>query len=209
VLTHQRRHRIFVLAALVLAACTPTSGSVDSDSQSESSQEVIVTRDADSGPLSCRPAAVGQVTVELLDAISTGSTDPSTLFASSFQWYSMTEGNPRKGGRHFVAYDLAKLERYFEGRHEQNEAMKLLELSVQYDPGRDLGHLILLIERTADDVKDVFGATAMGKGAVACGEGRVEVLSMAMSKSTATLMRPLCPESEEPLAGAAAVCSLN
>lgn len=202
---HVRRLSAYTLIALVVSSCSTAEPPAPNGSDVEEPQEVLVTGDSGDAPASCRPSAVGELMVRFLHAVNTASADPSAFFASSFQWYSMTEGNPRKNGRHFVAFDLPKLSKYFEDRSAQNESMKLLELSVQYEPGRDLGHIQYVIERRADDIQNV-GPVATGKGAVACAEGKIELLSMAMAKDIGAGVGPLCPESEEPPPDAARVC---
>lgn len=118
----------------------------------------------------------------------------------------MTEGDPRRGGRHFVAYDLTKLSRYFDQRAAQDESMKLLELSVQFEPARNVGHIQYVIERRADDTSD-YGTIATGKGAIACAEGKIELLSMGMAKGVAADIGSLCPEPEQPEGNAPVVCA--
>ena len=132
-------------------------------------------------------------------------TDPTVSFSSSFQWYSVTEGNPRAGGRHFVAYDLDKLSRYFDERAAQNESMKLLELSVKYERARGIGHIQYVIERHADDTS-AFGTVAHGKGAISCDEGKIELMSVGMNR-VAKAQLGLCPEPEQRDDGTAVVCA--
>lgn len=195
----------YAVIALVASACSPANPTSDDDGDAIETQRVVVTRDSDSAPASCRPSAVGDLVVGFLQTVNAG-TDPTASFASSFQWYSMTEGDPRRDGRHFVAYDLTKLSKYFDKRVAQNESMKLLELSVQYDRARDLGHIQYVIERRADDTSD-FGTIATGKGAIACAEGKIELLSMGMAKDIMVGIGPLCPEPQQPEPNAAVVCA--
>jgi hypothetical protein len=96
--------------------------------------------------------------------------------APSGGWYSVTEGR----ARHFVAYDRAKLSRYFARRHEHGERMRLLELAVGFANG--LGQIEFRVDRRADDLRrlGVVGTTAHGKGAVKCSSRQVVVWSMGM-----------------------------
>ena len=134
--------------------------------------------------------------------------DPTGSFASSFQWYSMTEGNPKDDGRHFVTFERDELAEYFEGRAAHDETMKLVSLSLDYEAERDISHITYIIERTADDTAE-FGTMVTGKGAIACGEGKIELLSMGMAKDIMEGVGRYCPEPEAPDANVAAVCARN
>jgi hypothetical protein len=59
--------------------------------------------------------------------------------------------------------------------------MRLIEMEVSYEPGRDLGNLSLLVERTADDMPPDELLFA-GKGAIRCASGRFAVLAMGQSE---------------------------
>ena len=193
------------LALLVLAACTAASPAPDSDGDEMETQAFEVTRVSQDGPTTCRPEAVGGLMVDFLQKVNAGS-DPTGSFASSFQWYSMTEGDPRADGRHFVTYERDELAAYFERRASHDESMKLIELSLDYEKDRNISHIQYVIERTADDTAR-FGSMVTGKGAIDCEEGKIELLSMGMAKDIMNGFGPLCPRSEEPDEDVAVVCA--
>lgn len=195
---------VSAVALLVLAGCTATSPAPDADGDEMETQAFEVTRDSDSGPRACQPQAVGELMVGFLQKVNAGS-DPTSSFASSFQWYSMTEGDPRNGGRHFVTYKRDELSDYFKARARHDESMRLIELSLNYEDERNISHIQYVIERTADDTAR-FGTMVSGKGAVACGEGKIELLSMGMAKDIMDGMGPLCPKPEERELDAAVIC---
>jgi hypothetical protein len=129
--------------------------------------------------------------VSFLHDVNTG-TDPTSRFASSFQWYTMTEGNPRDGGRHFETFERTELNDYFDRRGTHDESMKLIELSLIYEKDRNISHIQYVIQRSADDTAP-FGTMVTGKGAIACGEGKIELLSMGMAKDIMDGIGPICP----------------
>lgn len=142
--------------------------------------------------------------VSFLHDVNRG-TDPSSWFASSFKWYSMTEGDPDDGGRHFVTFKRTELDDYFERRTNHDESMKLIELSLIYEKQRNVSHIQYVIERTADDTAQ-YGTMVTGKGAIACDEGKIKLLSMGMAKDIMVGIGALCPKPEERDVDAAVIC---
>lgn len=193
------------VALLALLGCSPASPAPDVDGDEIETQAFEVTRDSERGPAACKPQAVGELMVGFLQKVNAG-TDPTNLFASSFQWYSMTEGNPDDGGRHFVTHERDQLDDYFERRANHDESMKLIELSLDYEAERDISHISYVIARTADDTAK-FGPMVTGKGAIACGEGKIELLSMGMAKDIMDGIGPYCPKPEEQDDDVAVVCA--
>lgn len=201
------------MAALALTgvACSDATPAREGAAAEPERQSIVVTRDSDAGPEKCHPEAVGELMVSFLHDVNSGK-DPTRWFASNFEWYSMTEGNPRDDGRHFVTYQRDELADYFRRRAAHAESMKLLGMSVKYDEGRNISHLVYWIERTADDT-DEFGRIATGKGAVVCGEGKILLLSMGMAKDITEDKRPgdrltmPCAEPGHKTTDAALVCS--
>ena len=207
-----KRVRIWV-TFLVIAGCSTDTSLGQRALDPPEKQRIAVTGDSDSAPRICEPEAVGELMVSFLHDVNRGE-DPTQWFASGFEWYSMTEGNPRGDGRHFVTYQREELEEYFRRRAAHSESMKLLGMTVQYDEGRNISHLTYWIERTADDTTD-FGNIATGKGAVDCEEGKILLLSMGMAKDITqgrrpgeTLVMP-CAESGQNVTDVALVCSLD
>jgi hypothetical protein len=99
------------------------------------------------------------------------------------QWYSVTEGGTNTGGRHFVAYDLTRLLKYFAERKQQNEYMRLLNLSIGSSWAKESVDITYDAIRHADDIK--LGANnpngiAYGKGNINCEKQRIRVWSMGM-----------------------------
>jgi hypothetical protein len=95
-------------------------------------------------------------------------------------WYSVTEGNPKEGGRHFVTSERRELVRYFAVRHRQHERLWLREVTVGYDNG--LGQIEYTLTRRAADLRRLGVATsrAEGKGAIDCERRKIVVWSMGM-----------------------------
>jgi hypothetical protein len=145
---------------------------------------VVVTRDDPEMPSGCRPRRVVARITAFLEAFNRGDGSAARFAAPELAphggWYSVTEGDPRRGGRHFVAERQNELERYFIERHRTGERMRLLEVAVGFANG--LGHIEFRVDRRADDLRRLGIRTniAYGKGALRCEDGKIIVWSMAM-----------------------------
>lgn len=161
------------------------------------SQEIRVTRDTSRGPDYCHPENVGSLVANFFAAVNGGEADRVTdSFTSELGWYSVTEGNPRNGGRHFVAYEPSKLRTYFEDRVSHNERMYLIEIDVAYERAGNLGHVAYSLLRSGDDLTE-YAAEAGGKGAIDCKSGRIEVWSMGQGPKPQPI-GDLCPGEPDP-----------
>lgn len=193
-----------LLAALACTAPTDTSsnrrandGSTPSVIPATTSQDIRVTREGHRGPQACRPQRVGATVAGFFGAVNRGDSDRAlAFFTRDFRWYSVTEGDPQNGGRHFVAGDLNALDDYFHERVNANERMFLLEIDVGYERARDVVHVAYNLLRTADDLTE-YAAQAGGKGAIDCDSGRIAVWSMAQGPKP-LLVGELCPGKADP-----------
>lgn len=161
-------------------------------------QQVLVTRDGQRGPATCRPQEVGELVVEFFAAINDGAIDTASFFAPDMEWYSITEWSRDSGKRHFVSYgyEPERLGSYFQRRIRQHEQLHLLEIDVAYERARNLGHVAYAIERTADDLPS-SEPIVIGKGAIDCDTGTIAVWSM--SHDTRFQRAPaMCPGEAEP-----------
>lgn len=186
------------MAALLLAGCeTAPAQSPARDTAPVQSQRVEVTRDEGGAPEKCSPQSVGDLVVRFFDAVNREDVAAiSGFFTEDFEWFSITEGNPRNGGRHFAGYDHADLNRYFARRVQQDERMYLLEIDVQYESARDLGHVAYNLHRTADDISG-YGPDAGGKGAIDCSTGLIHVWSFGQAEGS-MFVGELCPGEATP-----------
>jgi hypothetical protein len=202
---------VVVAAAVVLAACTsdepisspsvagqPRSAQTSTPTESGSvTQEVRVSRDTRRGPEACHPENVGSLVVDFFGAVNRGEAHRVTdFFTRELGWYSVTEGNPRNGGRHFVAYKPSRLQTYFVGRVSHDERMYLIEIDVAYERAGDLAHVAYGLLRSADDLTK-YAAEAAGKGAIDCESGRITVWSMAQGPESQPI-GGLCPGKPDP-----------
>ncbi len=154
----------------------------------EALKDVVITGQSDGAPPNCSPRDVARFIVRFIEAFNRGDQDRlARLFfrgaatgQSPSHWYSMTEGDPRAGGRHFVAYDLDVLLKYFAERRQQHEVMQLLKLQVNgWESTRGIVHFgPVVVSRRADDLGD-REFTAEGKGAFHCREQAIIVWSLA------------------------------
>lgn len=191
---------------LILGACTSGAGTVASRPDPEVSdtaeigtatQQIRVTRDTDQGPEVCHPQQVGETVIKHFEAINEGDTDTAMNYVAPERgWYSVTEGNPRDGGRHFVARDSDKLRKYLNRRTAVNERIYLLEIDVAYERARDVAHVAYNLLRTADDLTD-YAEEAGGKGAIDCDSGRIAVWSMGQGPKP-QLVGHVCPGTADP-----------
>ena len=166
---------ILSLTALVLSGCG-----------SQAQREVIVTRDDSTLPSGCGPREVAQLIMRFFDAFNNGDQEQLDRFfgfESGFQWYSVTEGDPSKGGRHFVAYNPEDLLAYFAERHQQHERLRLITVDVagpSWHGGVDIAYFLT---RRADDLEPGLEGSERivhGKGAINCEKQQIFVWSMGM-----------------------------
>jgi hypothetical protein len=179
-----------LLACAALGGCTADAEEPREEAPAAVPRgDVVVTRDDSSLPGACRPGRLAARIGDFLEAISRGDPAAARYVAPSGGWYSVTEGR----ARHFVAYDRAKLARYFSRRHEHGERMRLREVAVGFANG--LGHIELQVERRADDLRalGVVGSLAHGKGAVNCSTRQVVVWSMGMPTRRHPPPAGVCP----------------
>ena len=155
-----------------------------------------MTRDSGAGPAACAAADVGELFSSFLAGYSEGDATAVDAFSDDMEWFSLSEWAREIGKRHFVTYDRPRLGRYIERRARQNDRMTLVEVQVQFDAGRNLGHLVYVIERTADDL-DEDRPVVMGKGAVECDSGKLLLLSMSHDARFQEAS-PLCPGQARP-----------
>jgi hypothetical protein len=170
--------------AALLVVCFAL-GACDSDwPPRRRADHVVVTRDSPELPSGCRPRPVAARIEAFLGAFNRGDGSAARFAAPELAphggWYSVTEGHPRRGGRHFMAERQSELVRYFIGRHRHGERMRLLEVTVGFANG--LGHIEFRVERRADDLRGLGIRTnvAYGKGALRCADGKIIAWSMGM-----------------------------
>lgn len=167
----------------------------------------MVTRDDRAFPAECRPLRAGENVAGLIRAFNSGSSATTDFVARepSFVWWAVLEG-PRKEGRNFVTYDRNRLDSYFTERHQKGEQLRLVQMDLQYDPGRDIAHLGLLLERRADDLNggNVESSFAAGKGAIDCATGLIIVWVLTHGDSSGV---GDCPPPSETQASLAVVCA--
>lgn len=201
-----RKALAVVTVALLGAGCqgaaTGTSGEPSSTGAVTSSEtpseqaRVVVTRDERSFPPPCRALYAARMTMDFFEAIKNGDTDRIAGFFSEdqFQWYSVTEGNPRESGRHRAIRDRGDLAAYFEERFAAGELMELMSLRITFDPKRDLGHMNFVVHRSADDLAElgIRGDVATGKAGIDCADGKIIAWSMGMATGAGRGGKSLC-----------------
>jgi hypothetical protein len=165
----------------------------------------VIVEDDDSIPAPCRPEAVAVSLWKLFDAVNRSDlsgVDTVVGDESEFQWYSVSEGNPSKGGSYFTARNLEDMKTYLAERSDENEKLDLLALQVRYDSKRHEVSLQLEVRRTADDLDErgFTDAIAHGKGAVECDGGKLVLMSLGLDKDPAYTQAKLCSSpSDAPL----------
>ena len=150
-------------------------------------EPVLVTHDDTALSAGCRPSDAAGLIQRFLGAVnnrdSTGIDETWSLPASSSgeQWYSITEGDPGSGGRHFVARTRSELLAYFDERFDAGENMRLVMADV--GPSRSGRAAIgFVLSRHADDVDPSLGGPnrlAQGKADMDCQRQVLFVWSMA------------------------------
>lgn len=161
-------------------------------------QQIRVTRDTNRGPEVCHPEQVGETVINHFEAINKGDSDEAMKYlAPQVGWYSVTEGNPSDGGRHFVARDSDELRQYLNRRATVNERIYLLEIDVAYERARSVGHVSFTLRRTADDLGS-YSNFAQGKGAIDCEDGKIRVWSISQAHDILRGFPRICPGKPDP-----------
>lgn len=106
--------------------------------------------------------------VQAAGGVSNGRSD-------QFQWYSVTEGDPRAGGHNVTLRSRADLLAYFVQRHEQHERLEIRSLQVNGTSGRNSVDFQYTLTRVADDLPE---RPVDGKGAINCDNQTIFVWSM-------------------------------
>ncbi len=132
----------------------------------------------DLGPTAtCGAAQVRQVVVAFIAAFNSGSkTKLDALWARvGFRWYNVMRSTKEQ----YVAYDRAKMLRYFAVRHTKSEKLALKSFRFNGVSG-DYGHFQYVVTRQASDVAKGAREAYVGKGAAVCIEPgpRLAVWSM-------------------------------
>lgn len=211
-----RPQRSAVIAALVVfGACTSAAPELAHPARTPTNtpppdigaitQQVRVTRNASRGPRNCLPENVGRQVSNFFAALNRGDLDEvMASFTDNLGWYSVTEGNRRNDGRHFVAHEPEELRAYFEDRVQHNERLHLLEIDVDFERSRNIGHVAYNILRSADDLRG-YATEAGGKGAIDCETGRIAIWSMGQRREPFNVGN-LCPGKPKP-PGVAIACA--
>jgi hypothetical protein len=188
---------VAVLAAAI-GACGPggEERSNRSSRRPATPAPLIVSDDDLRLPRGCRPGDVGQLIQTFFGAINRGDPGAADLvdfgLAPGRGWFSVTDGDPARGGRHFVARTRPSLRRYLAARHLMHEVLRLREVTVSHSNG--LGQIEYVVGRRADDLRSlgIRGSAVIGKGAISCARRRLVVWSMAMPAGEGLHPERLC-----------------
>lgn len=158
------------------------------------------------GATNCDSDAVEQRIRQFIDAFNRGDqTALARFFGPDFQWYSVTEGDPTVGGRHFLAYNPQGglvvsgpppgervtvghqeiLLPYFAARHAHGERLQIRHLAIDVRSDRHPADFTYELTREADDLPPGLGGPeriVKGKGAIRCPDGTSVVWSMGMAQ---------------------------
>jgi hypothetical protein len=161
---------------------------------------VVVTRDNARYPPRCRPRAAAMSIQRFLTLQSVSYVD----FEHPPEGGGFYADSVRPGAG-VTATNAGQLARWFEARHAKGERLQLVELLIDYDGGRRLGHLDYKVRRRADDVKRGGGAwNTEGKGAIRCADGKIVAWAMSTVPARARTGR-VCPG--RPRARAVVACT--
>jgi hypothetical protein len=116
-------------------------------------------------PAICTGPQVRQLVVAFIAAFNSGSkTKLDALWTRvGFRWYSVM----RSAKAHYVAYERAKMLRYFAARHTKSEKLVLKSFRFNGVSG-DYGHFQYTVTRQANDVAKGAREAYAGKGAAVC-----------------------------------------
>ncbi len=216
------------LSAALITGCTAAGEDRDQASATEAvpeaprtyvaRAEVLVTRDSKALPDGCRPADVAGLITTFLAAVNRADPGAVNRFIAKrtdFGWYSMTEGDPDRGGRQFFTEELDRLRSYLRNRYRHGERLRLLLLHVSADTPESIG-MTFVLTRHADDLKPGWGGRrriAEGKGNVDCATQTIRVWSAGMDAAPGRTIPPhvdwSCPRPTgwDPIEGPIVACA--
>ena len=160
---------------------------------------LIVVGESSGGPPDCNLRDVVGLVSTFIGAFNKGDSPVlRDVFADErgFEWYSVTEGDPDHGGRHFVTYDKSGLAKYFAERHLHHESLRLLMMDVAHSAYT--ASTAFTLARTADDLTalGIRNDVAVGKAEIRClKKPELFVWSMGMSATAGDPSWP-CPKPE-------------
>lgn len=163
----------------------------DTSGSARSSLRTAGPREFPNLPSGCKRREVEDLIAGFFRAVNHGETERISDFFSIAAgpegmsprgWYSLTEGDPKAGGRHFAAYTDRDLRTYFERRSRQHERLRLLTVNISAPTWYGGVDITYVVSRLADDLErspEGSERQARGKGAINCERGRIFVWSMA------------------------------
>ncbi len=173
---------MFVLVIPMLSACQAADVSSSFEPAAPMEINVTISGQTDGAPEGCTPEHVAGRLQSLFEAVN--SADPDVVpeyFGTfdgdhtrantgiAFQWFCMDTT---------TVYDLPELESYFIGRYQQNEQMRLRNVSLNgWEKTRSIVHFGLDVDRLADDLEGEW-RTYTGKGAYYCKNQTFHVLCL-------------------------------
>jgi hypothetical protein len=178
----------------------------------EPSIQVLVTGDAPTLPAGCRPWHAAGLVHRFLDSVN--SKDPDGIAQtwglpttdSGEQWYSITEGEPSKGGTNLVAKTQQELLTYFAGRFDAGEQLNLVMADVARAARSGRAAMSFVVTRDAVDLEPGLGGPnrlAQGKAEIDCQRQVFVVWSMAQNVGTSNSVVEAwpCPKPSDWLLG--------
>jgi hypothetical protein len=181
------RSTLLLLAVGCILAGAAARASTHGDS---ALPRIVVTRDAAAVPRSCAPGRVARELARFVLAFNAGDRrrlDRSFTHAgyarTAFQWYSIVEGDPARGGRSLVVRERRRLLDFLLRRHRHGERLVLRTVEVGRSWVTGSGAFTFTLLRQADDLLPNAGGAdrlAQGKGEIVCATGRIWVWSAEM-----------------------------
>lgn len=146
---------------------------------------IVVTRDGSQRPAGCGPREAAGLLLELLGAANVGDQERlARFFGPGFQWYTVTEGDPKNGGRHVLASTRSDALTYLAERRRSGEEQRLMVVDVG-PGGRGAGVGFVLRRRAADLTPAGSEHVAHGKAEIDCALGTIDIWSMSSLPASA------------------------
>lgn len=140
--------------------------------------QIVVTRDGPRRPAGCGPREAARLLLEFLGAANVGDQERlAQFFGPGFQWYTVTEGDPKNGGRHRLASTRSDALTYLAETMALGEEQRLLAVGVG-PGGRGAGVGFVLRRRAADLSPAGAEHVAHGKAEMDCAQRTMDVWSM-------------------------------
>jgi hypothetical protein len=205
---------------LTLLSCSPSDSSRQpprDTSGTVQAAKIVVTGKEETRSDACQPREAARLVVRFFTAFNLGDQDTLKDFfptrriddgmpgqsqretMRNFQWYSVSPD--------FTGHEIDEVLSYFKRRHEQNEVLRLVTISIRRAGSGSFaaernppGEAVFVVLRSASDLAPGGQDRSdeiphFGKGLIDCRREKIILWAMGEQRNALTLARRMCPPS--------------